>query len=185
VSPPAGGLSAPSEVRAPRRAPTGLDLRGPGRDLAEPELAAFATSLASARDRWGHLVRHSDDARVYELIWADRHVTAWLICWSAGQDTGFHDHGRSAGGIHVVDGTISEQRLVLSGSADSRTFGPGAGFSVPSCAIHRVFHTGGRPAVSVHAYSPPLTQMGDYRSSADGRLERRARDCATTIPTLL
>ncbi|HEY5196137.1 MAG TPA: cysteine dioxygenase family protein [Solirubrobacteraceae bacterium] len=156
-------------------------LRGPRRDLVGEELAAFASRLAGARDRWAHLVRHTDDARVYELIWADRHVNAWVICWSAGQDTGFHDHGRSAGAIHVVDGSISEERMGLTRPAGRRTFGAGASFHVPSCAIHRVFHGGHGPAVSVHAYSPPLTQMGDYRSGPDGALERDARDCAVPL----
>ncbi|HEX3874845.1 MAG TPA: cysteine dioxygenase family protein [Solirubrobacteraceae bacterium] len=173
-------------VRAIQPAPVGVGLPGPvggrtarlDRDLAGPELAAFATRLARDPDRWRHLVRHDDDARVYELIWADDHVNAWVICWSAGQDTGFHDHGRSAGGIHVVDGTICEERLALWRPSVDRAFTPGSSFHVPPSAIHRVFHGGTRPAVSVHAYSPPLTQMGDYRFGPDGQLEREARDCA-------
>ncbi|HWH12286.1 MAG TPA: cysteine dioxygenase family protein [Solirubrobacteraceae bacterium] len=150
-------------------------LRAPGRDLAGDELAAFASSLATARDRWGHLVRHTDDARVYEPIWADPHVNAWVICWLAGHDTGFHDHGRSAGAIHVVDGSIREERLGPRRRSARRTFGPGESLHVPSCAIHRVFHAGLGPAVSIHAYSPPLTKMGRYRPGPDGLLERDPR----------
>jgi mannose-6-phosphate isomerase-like protein (cupin superfamily) len=151
------------------------DVLGPGRILAGGELPRFAGALARRVDLWRHLVRHSDAARVYELIWADEHVNAWVICWSAGQDTGFHDHGQSAGGIHVVAGSLSEQRLGFGRPTDPQTVGPGTSLAVPASAIHRVFHDGGRPAVSVHAYSPPLTQMGDYRFAADGRLEREAR----------
>lgn len=165
--------------------PTGPG-RGPrpaDRDLVGVELADFAGALAHAEDRWRHLVRHTPERRVYELVWADDHVTAWVICWSAGHDTGFHDHGASAGAIHVVRGIVCEERLSvgrLSGGPGpgGEVCGPGMSLSVPACAIHRVFHGGGEPAVSLHAYSPPLTQMGDYSWGPDGRLEREPRACA-------
>jgi hypothetical protein len=160
-----------------------VDLRPPGRDLAGAELAEFVGSLAHTPDRWRHLVRHTAERRVYEVVWADEHVNAWVICWSAGHDTGFHDHGCSAGAIHVVQGTLCEERLSLARLAGGsppggRECGPGASLSVPACAIHRVFHGGDEPAVSLHAYSPPLTQMGDYRWGPDGRLEREPRPCS-------
>jgi Cysteine dioxygenase type I len=175
---------------AQERSPGGLS--HPSGDLSGAALAGFASRLAAEPDRWRHLVRHDADARVYEVIWSDAHVNAWVICWSPGQDTGFHDHGQSAGGIHVVDGRISEERLVLQRPSDPRTsgpgpiprtFGPGSSFHVPSCAIHRVFHGGWQPAVSIHAYSPPLSQMGDYTFAPDGALERAARPCAVPSPT--
>ena len=55
---------------------------------------------------WRHLVRHSAEVRVYEQIWDDERVNAWLICWSEDQDTGFHDHDRSGAAITVVEGQI-------------------------------------------------------------------------------
>jgi hypothetical protein len=39
-------------------------------------------------------------------------------------------------------------------------------------AIHRVLHSGDAPAVTIHAYSPPLARTGAYRIGADGELER-------------
>ena len=33
--------------------------------------------------------------------------------------------------------------------------------------IHRVNHAGDGPAVSLHAYSPPLRRMGAYEVDAD------------------
>ena len=47
-------------------------------------------------------------------------------------------------------------------------------FTVPPAAIHRVLHAGDRPAVTIHAYSPPLTRTGAYRVTPDGALEREA-----------
>jgi cysteine dioxygenase type I len=164
-------------------ASVGGRLAAPGRTLAGDELAAFAGDLARDEDRWRHLVRHVDEARVHELIWNDADVSAWVICWSAGQDTGFHDHSESAGGIHVVDGSIAEERLGVSRPSARRSFGSGERFHVPSYVIHRVFHEGGGPAVSIHAYSPPLVTMGDYRFGPDGQLERRTRSCALPART--
>jgi hypothetical protein len=39
-------------------------------------------------------------------------------------------------------------------------------------SIHRVLDAGDAPAVTIHAYSPPLVRTGDYRIGADGELER-------------
>jgi hypothetical protein len=44
--------------------------------------------------------------------------------------------------------------------------------TVPSGDIHRVTHAAGRPAVTLHAYSPPLERVGAYVVADDGRLRR-------------
>ena len=51
---------------------------------------------------------------------------------------------------------------------------PGAAFTVPPVAIHRVLHAGGQPAVTIHVYSPPLTRTGSYSVGPGGELEREA-----------
>ncbi len=71
------------------------------------ELNLFVVQLVAARHRWEQHVRHTNDTRVYEQIWDDEHVNAWVICWSEDQDTGFHDHDRSAAAIAVVDGHVA------------------------------------------------------------------------------
>ena len=40
--------------------------------------------------------------------------------------------------------------------------------------IHRVVHADGEPAVSVHAYSPPLDRMGSYVVEPGGALRRQS-----------
>jgi predicted metal-dependent enzyme (double-stranded beta helix superfamily) len=121
---------------------------------------------------WRHLVHHEDRKRVYEQIFADEHVNAWLICWSESQDTGFHDHDDSAGGIAVISGRVQEERLVLGAEPQVRRFASPGRFTVPASAIHRVLHIGEEPAVTIHAYSPPLRRMGAYSIGSDGSLER-------------
>jgi mannose-6-phosphate isomerase-like protein (cupin superfamily) len=143
--------------------------------LSLDELRRFATDLAESPERWHHLVRHADDVRVYAQIWDDEDVNAWVICWSHDQDTGFHDHDESAAGIAVVSGRVREDRLTLSGQHVSREIGPGTTFTLPPVAIHRVLHAGTEPAVTIHAYSPPLRRTGAYRVGENGVLERESQ----------
>jgi quercetin dioxygenase-like cupin family protein len=143
--------------------------------LSPTQLQGFAAQLAAAPERWSHLVRHSGQTRVYELIWDDEDINAWVICWSEDQDTGFHDHDDSAAAITVISGRVREDRLTIGAGPSSRELGPGATFLVPPTAIHRVLHAGQGPAVTIHAYSPPLRRTGSYRVGADGELEREAQ----------
>jgi len=140
--------------------------------LTGAELRRFAADLAARPERWAHLVRHADDARVYEQIWSDEDVNAWIICWSEDQDTGFHDHDESGAGIVVISGRVREERLALGSAPRAREFGAGECFDVPPVAIHRVLHAGDGPAVTIHAYSPPLRRTGAYQTGSAGELER-------------
>jgi mannose-6-phosphate isomerase-like protein (cupin superfamily) len=136
------------------------------------ELERFVEGLATEPELWQDHVRHSADGRVYQQIWDDELVNAWLICWSEDQDTGFHDHDRSEAAIAVIEGQICEERLRLGRGPESRVFGRGRTLVVPAVSIHRVLHAGTTPAVTIHAYSPPLTQTGAYRIGPAGELER-------------
>jgi mannose-6-phosphate isomerase-like protein (cupin superfamily) len=136
------------------------------------ELERFVAALADRPELWRDHVRHDSSLRVYEQIWDDEDVNAWVICWSEDQDTGFHDHDDSSAAIAVIEGQVREDRLRLGDLPRSRTFGPGQVFTVPAVAIHRVLHAGDVPAVTLHAYSPPLARTGAYRIGPDGELER-------------
>jgi quercetin dioxygenase-like cupin family protein len=140
--------------------------------LSPQQLERFVEGLASSRARWEHLIRHADDVRVYEQIWDDEVVNAWLICWSEDQDTGFHDHDESTAAIAVISGQVREDRLRLGSPPTSQVIRAGSSFTVPPEAIHRVLHSGSSPAVTVHAYSPPLVRSGAYRTGEHGELLR-------------
>jgi quercetin dioxygenase-like cupin family protein len=142
--------------------------------LTRSELETFVAELAAAPEHWRHHIRHRADLRITEQIWDDEQVNAWLICWSEDQDTGFHDHDESAAAIAVVSGRVREDRLRL-GAPASHELGPGAVFTIPPVAIHRVLHAGAGPAVTIHAYSPPLVRTGAYRVTAAGELQREAQ----------
>jgi mannose-6-phosphate isomerase-like protein (cupin superfamily) len=143
--------------------------------LSTAELKRFVAELSATPELWQHLVRHSRDARVYEPIWNEQDVNAWLICWSEDQDTGFHDHDDSAAAILVIEGHVRDERLRLGATPNGRVIGPGMTFFVPPSAIHRVLHAGSVPAVTIHAYSPPLRRTGAYRVGPLGELQRAAQ----------
>lgn len=143
------------------------------RDLSRAELELAAADLLRRREEWQHLVHHDPrGARTYEELARDEHLEAWLICWSDGNDTGFHDHDRSLGAVGVADGRVREETLVLDGAPVVREVAAGGVFSFEATDIHRVLHVGDGPAVTLHLYSPPLRGMGAYEVRADGRLAR-------------
>jgi quercetin dioxygenase-like cupin family protein len=143
--------------------------------LEIPELHRFVARLASTPELWHRSVCHSRDARSYAQIWDEPEVNAWVICWSAGHDTGFHDHDTSAAAITVVEGQIRDERLRLARTPQSRVYGPGETLWIPANAIHRVRHAGASPSVTIHAYSPPLRRTGAYEVGPGGVLERTAQ----------
>ena len=139
------------------------------------ELEGFVRGLVATPELWRDHVRHSGDLRVYEQIWDDEDVNAWLICWSEDQDTGYHDHDESAAAIAVISGHVREERLTVGSGRRACELGAGDVFTVPPVAIHRVLHVGEAPAVTIHAYSPPLVRTGAYRIGSNGELERESQ----------
>jgi hypothetical protein len=151
--------------------------RPAGRDLTVEQLRAVATQVAARPALWSAHVHHDPAQRTYAQLLCDAHLDVWLICWSREQDTGFHDHDLSAGAVAVIAGSVREERLVLGRPANApiaRTARAGSSFTFGASDIHRVLHVGEQPAVTVHAYSPPLVRMGAYAIEPGGQLRRHA-----------
>jgi predicted metal-dependent enzyme (double-stranded beta helix superfamily) len=147
-------------------------IEAPGRDLDQRELIALAAGIAEQAEAWAPLVEHRPDARTYARLYRDEHVEVWLICWMDDHDTGFHDHEGSAGAVGVAAGAVREERLRVGGAPAVQVAAEGDSFSFGPSDIHRVAHAGGPPAVTVHAYSPPLWRMGAYEVLDSGELRR-------------
>lgn len=145
--------------------------------LTRCELREVAARVAADEASWRHLVRHAPEQRTYEELILheaeyDGGVGIWLICWMDDHDTGFHDHDVSSGAVAVAAGRVRDERLTVGGAPRSRTYAAGESFDFSSADIHRMAHAGGGPAISIHAYSPPLRQMGSYAVGAGGVLQR-------------
>jgi predicted metal-dependent enzyme (double-stranded beta helix superfamily) len=149
-----------------------------------PELERLVHELAADPERWAHLVQHSREQRTYEELLRDDDVAVWLICWMDDHDTGFHDHDLSGGAVAVVAGAVAEDRLALGGPPVTREFVAGQTFHFSAADIHRVRHTGAEPAVTIHAYSPPLWRMGAYEVLPGGELRRHSLSYAEELRPL-
>jgi Cysteine dioxygenase type I len=145
-----------------------------GADLDEDELVELVTRLAATPALWRPLVRHDAAERHCASLHADAHVGIWVISWLPGHDTGLHDHAGSHGAVAVVDGAVVEERPDWVGQGRSLCFGPRGTFAFDDVDVHRVRCVGEAPAVTIHAYSPPLREMGVYRQGADGSVTRSA-----------
>ena len=121
-----------------------------------------------------HLVRHDTGQRHFEQLWRDGDVDVWVISWANGNDTGFHDHDVSSGAVAVVEGEVIEERLALGGAPRELRHRAGETFDFDAPHVHRMRQDSDIPAVTIHAYSPPLWRMGSYVIGADGTLRRQS-----------
>ncbi|MCY7394980.1 MAG: cysteine dioxygenase [Nocardioides sp.] len=142
-----------------------------GRDLDPEELRRLVADIASRSQDWGHHVAFDDDDRVYVLLHRDSHVDIWLLCWTPENDTGWHDHDVSSGAVAVVSGELVENNLSITDGARETRVLAGASFCFDRDHIHRL-NGAVIGSVSVHAYSPPLWRMGQYRVDEAGLLKR-------------
>jgi predicted metal-dependent enzyme (double-stranded beta helix superfamily) len=118
---------------------------------------------------WQFMVTFDTSRRWYRRLELTEGYEIWLLTWLPGQHTGFHDHGEAAGAFTVVQGEL-EEALARPGSravrrrstrqGSLRSFGPGH--------LHDVSNVATVAAVSVHAYSPPLTAMRRYQMRPAG-----------------
>jgi predicted metal-dependent enzyme (double-stranded beta helix superfamily) len=139
---------------------------------SEAELETLVTRIAARPDLWHPLVVVDRERRRYELLYDDDQVDIWVLSWMPGQKTGFHDHDRSNVALICAQGELDEGSLALGTRADPLRMTPGVSRTGPGGYIHAVSHVAGEPAISIHAYSPPLTCVGQYRADAQGRLRR-------------
>ena len=146
--------------------------------LSVQALERLVDGIAERPHLWRPLVAHDPARRIFRRVPGPEAATLWLICWMPGHDTGFHDHDGSWGHVRVLDGWVREERLSLGSPTRSRILEPGQAFSFGAGDIHRVVGAGDGPAVTLHAYSPPLAGMGAYSVDPDGvlRRERLAED---------
>ena len=138
--------------------------------LGARQLATVVQRVADRQTEWLSRVRLNPVGRWYEQIHLDDSHEIWLISWLPGQETGFHDHGGASGAFTVALGTLLESRPVTSPSqVVSKPVGAGSVRSFGPRYIHNVRNASAASvAVSVHAYSPPLSAMTRYEMTQSG-----------------
>jgi mannose-6-phosphate isomerase-like protein (cupin superfamily) len=144
------------------------------RDLDRGELRELVEQIAADPEQWRALMRCYTAGRAFEQLWRDEHVDVWVISWANGSDTGFHDHDVSRGAVAVVEGEVLEERLVVGGPPREVHHRAGDAFDFDASHVHRMRQVRDAPALSIHAYSPPLWRMGTYAVAQDGTLRRQS-----------
>jgi len=138
--------------------------------LAPRQLAAEVRRLTTVPAEWVARVRLDPEGRWYEQIRVNDSCELWLISWLPGQSTGFHDHGGANGAFGVVWGQLDEHLVPRRGAGSPAR--PVTAASVRSFGHHHVHDvrnsSASSVAVSVHAYSPPLSAMTRYDLTPGG-----------------
>jgi hypothetical protein len=122
-------------------------------------------------------VQYDAENRWHQRLYRDPRIDIWLISWLPTQGTQLHDHGGSSGAFTVVTGQLSEavyRRNPATGSLTEYERADGASIGFGPRYVHDVRNLSDRPAVSVHAYSPPLSTMNFYDIDDAGHLQRLA-----------
>jgi rhodanese-related sulfurtransferase/mannose-6-phosphate isomerase-like protein (cupin superfamily) len=126
--------------------------------LRTPEELANIVSLFASSDGWMDKVRLRAEGRWYERLYHGPDYDIWVISWLPGQSTGFHDHGASSGAFVVATGILEEHRPFQR----TRVIYPGKPCAFGPDYAHDVRNASLAPAISIHAYSPPLSEMNEY-----------------------
>lgn len=140
-----------------------------------PDLVNLVRAVADERLAWEPMVQLPEGTdRWWTRLYGDDRFDLWLLTWLPGHGTDLHDHGRSAAAFAVVGGVLGEVRVERDGFYSGYVRPTGSVTSVPPGVIHDVRGAGDRPAVSIHAYSPPLVRMTYYEPDPHRRLRVRS-----------
>jgi rhodanese-related sulfurtransferase/mannose-6-phosphate isomerase-like protein (cupin superfamily) len=143
--------------------------------LRTPEELANIVSVFASSEGWMDKVRLRAEGRWYERLYHGPDYDVWVISWLPGQSTGFHDHGASSGAFVVATGILEEHRP----GERARVIHPGKPRAFGADYTHDVRNVSLAPAISIHAYSPPLNEMNEYELDGS-RLVSRERAFAKT-----
>lgn len=146
------------------------------------DLVALTREVAGEVDAGRHAVEVDPVHRWSRRLHADEHLDVWLISWATDQAAELHDHAGSLGALTVVRGTLTEWRWSAGSDDDAvcpaeelptrgpglrrRVLEPGRGAAFGLGHVHDVSNRARETAVSVHAYSPPLSAMSYYAVEA-------------------
>ncbi len=154
--------------------------------LDETLIAASPTTLADLEEivtnvgrspwLWGHAVSFDVERRSHRVLYKTPHLEIALFGWAAGQDTTFHDHGGASGAAFVCSGVLIEDTVEAIDGQVGRTSARHLRLrrfrvQLRPDYIHRVRHDPAHGvALSIHAYTPAVSEATDYEIWPDGSL---------------
>jgi hypothetical protein len=149
----------------------GLNL--PEGRLSPSELEKVVTAVAQRPDLYEDLIVADRESRWWLLLYRTPNFEVKLLTWEDEQSSDWHDHGGSSGAFRVTAGSLIEShRAADSVGVESGSFGVGGVGSFATDYVHDVAFESGDPAVSIHAYSPPLSGLTYYDRTRFGFIAR-------------
>jgi Cysteine dioxygenase type I len=142
-------------------------LGSPGVDRFSPAQLLRTAHLFASDPNLPDLVDHPSGERLWVELDSSPYLQIWLLSLPVGADTGWHDHGNSAGAFLTILGTLGEQtqpghrgvgHTLVAG--EGRPFGPSH--------IHRIANIGPATALSVHLFTPRLASSTRYAVTPAG-----------------
>ncbi|HEY7266974.1 MAG TPA: cysteine dioxygenase family protein [Solirubrobacterales bacterium] len=139
------------------------------------QLEEIVTDVGRAPWLWDRAVSFDVERRSHRVLYKTDALELALFGWAAGQDTRFHDHGGASGAAFICSGMLIEEVIE---AADGRVLHrrtherrPQTAFSFGPDYIHRVRQDPAHGvAISIHAYTPPVSDALDYEVRPDGTL---------------
>lgn len=131
--------------------------------LTTDELERVVRAIAATPVIFEDLVVDDEENRWWLLLFKTDNYEVRILGWEHEQRSDWHDHGGSSGVFVVTQGTLFEiHRASDHVSVESRQFKEGDVGSFGPDYVHDMIYESGKPAVSIHAYSPPLTGFTSY-----------------------
>jgi hypothetical protein len=139
------------------------------------QLEEIVTEVGRSPWLWGRAVKFDHERRGHRVLYRTQALEIALFSWATGQDTLFHDHGGASGAAFVCTGRLIEDVVKVSGGhvIGRRTHRRRAesAFSFGPDYIHRVRHDPAHGlALSIHAYTPAVSDALDYDLRPDGTI---------------
>jgi predicted metal-dependent enzyme (double-stranded beta helix superfamily) len=137
------------------------------------QLEEIVTRVGRSPWLWGHAVSFDLERRSHRVLHKSEALEIALFGWATGQDTRFHDHGGASGAAFVCSGMLIEDvveavdGLVIRRHTHTRS--AESAFSFGPDYVHRVRHDAAHGvALSIHAYTPAVSDALDYDVRPDG-----------------
>jgi predicted metal-dependent enzyme (double-stranded beta helix superfamily) len=148
------------------------------------QLEEIVSDVGQSPWLWGHAVTFDPERRSHRLLYKTPQLEIALFGWAAGQDTVFHDHGGASGAAFICSGLLVEDTIeAVDGhvfTLRTHTRRAGSAFSFGPDYIHRVRQDPDYGvALSIHAYTPAVSDPVDYEVLPDGTL--RALDAVREL----
>jgi Cysteine dioxygenase type I len=143
------------------------------------ELEEIVTQVGRSPWLWGHAVTFERARHSHRVLYKAPGLEIALFGWATAHETTFHDHGGASGAAFICAGLLVEEEIEAAGgrvvARRTHTRAAGTAFSFGSDYIHRVRHDPEYGvALSIHAYTPAVSEASDYQVHPDGTLLTRA-----------